>query len=645
VSRRAARVESRAAWRPLLALGALGVVFGDIGTSPLYAVNELFVRSGALHRNRTEVIGGISLVLWALIVVVACKYVLLVLRADYEGEGGVFALLAWLQAYKQRSLVVLSVLLVVGAGLVFGDGVITPAISVLSAVEGLEVAAPSLGHFVLPIAIAILVGLFLVQSRGTKRIGQWFGPIMLVWFGVLTLLGIHEIARTPEILHALNPWNGLRLVPDLGLVRLVTALGAVVLVVTGGEALFADLGHFGASAIRSAWFTIVFPALIVNYLGQGAFLLGGSRVRGGSLFFSVAPVWARLPLVVLATVATIVASQALITGAFSLATQGIALGLMPRLRIEHTHESREGQVYVPFVNWALLIGCVLLVLGFRSSGNLAAAYGLAVSAVMLVTTLAVLAVARHAWGWKRPVAWALVVPLAAIDSAFLLANLHKIPAGGWVPLALAIVIAAIMFTWRWGRRRVREVFAEHSTMCVRDVLRYKQTELQQFPKSMILLTSDHVRWPSDPAPAILQLFLQRFESLPRHLILLTVEQVRTPYVDPDARYEIVEFENDLGSDSSMLSIEVNYGFMETPDLEAVIAEIAADNRLTPGDDLADWIIHAGKDRVVGGGFGSWWTRARYGIFKALARNAEPSYVYFGLSDDARLTVEYVPVRI
>ncbi|MFN8036841.1 MAG: KUP/HAK/KT family potassium transporter [Acidimicrobiia bacterium] len=629
----------------VLGLAALGIVFGDIGTSPLYAINEVFYRSHALHRNHDDVLGAISLVVWTLVVVVTIKYVVVVLRADYEGEGGVFALLAQIRRHRTRFVVIVGGLLVVAAGLLFGDGMITPAISVLSAVEGLQVATPVFRSSVIPITIAVLIAVFLVQSRGTHRVGALFGPIMLVWFVVIALLGLRQISHTPDILHAWNPMYGLRTITSVSLRHLTALLGGVVLVVTGGEALFADLGHFGRRPIRLSWSAIVFPALLLSYLGQGAFVLSGHDRTQGSLFFSTVPRWGIYPMVVLATLAAVIASQALISAAFSLASQGMALNLIPQMRVIHTHEEHAGQIYVPTVNWALLVGCVLLVLAFRSSASLASAYGLAVAGVMVATTLAVIAVARHEWRWPRAVVLLSLAPLLAIDASFLVANSAKLFAGGWVPVTVGLVLFVVMMTWRWGRRQVSHAFLRLTTLTMRDIMDVKHWAPRTFPRSMIVLTIQHPRDLDDACPPILELFYRRFEQLPKHLILLTIRQVRRPYVPRERRYDVEVFENDRERDASLLSIAATFGFMESPDVEQVIADIAANDALTPGDDLSDWIIHAGKERVVMGDDQGFAARMRFGLFKALARNAEPSYYYFGLGEDTRLTVEYLPVKL
>lgn len=629
----------------VLGLAALGVVFGDIGTSPLYAVDELLYERTSLHTEPTRVIGAISLVVWLLIVIISVKYVLVVLRADNDGEGGVFALSALVRRHRSRLVAVVTPVLVVAAGLLFGDGIITPAISVLSAVEGLRLAAPALDRWVVPLTLVVLVALFSVQHRGSHRVGSAYGPVMLVWFGALAVLGIGEIVRTPEILRALDPRHAVATVGAVGIGGIAPVLGAAVLVITGGEALYADLGHFGTRPIRLAWSVIVFPALLCNYLGQGAFVLGGGVRNGDTVFFSMIPTSLRLPMVALATAAAVIASQALITGAFSLAAQGSALGYLPRLRIVHTHEHHAGQIYVPAVNWSLLVGCALLVMIFGSSDALASTYGIAISGVMAATTLALYVVARQHWRRSRWSALALVAPFALVEAALIGANTTRLPTGGWVPVVVGIALATVMFTWRWGRREVRRSLRSHSTMPMRQLLRVHREPTERLPSSVLFLTEHHVRDLDDAAPPILELFWRRYHRLPAHCILLTIRQQRRPFVEPAARYEVEVLENDAAHGVSVLSIQAEFGFMEAPDLAAVIDDIAADPRLVPSGDLSQWTIHATKERVVASDTTGLLARLRFGLFKLLARNAEPTYLSFGLTDDTRLTVEYFAVKL
>ena len=436
-----------------LTLGSIGVVYGDIGTSPLYAVRESVLAAvGPTAPAGEEVILGIlSLIIWALILIVSVKYVIILLRADNNGEGGTLALMALAQrALQGRGVRVVIMLGMISAALFYGDAMITPALSVLSAVEGLEIVTPAFHSYVVPLAVLILFALFAVQSRGTARVASFFGPITLVWFFALAMAGIWHVAQAPTVLGAFNPGHGVKFLLSHGMVGLVT-LGAVFLVVTGSEALYADLGHFGRRPIRTAWFAVALPALALNYLGQGALLLGNSKAIANP-FFLLYPDWALLPMVVLATAATVIASQAVITGAYSLTRQAIQLGLLPRLEIRHTSKSQFGQIYLPRVNTLLLIGVLLLVILFKSSGALASAYGIAVTGTMVVTATMALVVVWRAWNWPLWAAAALMIPFLLIDLVFLGANMLKVLQGGWVPLLIGAMVMVVMLTWRRGAR-------------------------------------------------------------------------------------------------------------------------------------------------------------------------------------------------
>ena len=451
-----------------LALGALGVVYGDIGTSPLYAMDQIFRVAPA--RTAEDALGAVSLVIWTLTVIVAIKYALLVLRAQNDGEGGVFALYGLLHDRKDRRARLLLWALMVGAGLLIGDGMITPAISVLSAVEGVGVAAPGLSSAVVPITLGLLIALFAVQFKGASGVGSVFGPIVLVWFIAIAALGAAAIAEAPQILAAFNPAYGFLYLGRVDFVGALMLLGALMLVVTGGEAMYADLGHFGALPIRLSWYAIVYPALLLNYLGQGAHLIGANEVAGDKLFFALSPSWLLMPMVVLATFATVIASQSLISGAFSLVSQAIRLGLFPRLDIEHTHHAHEGQVYIPAVNWALLVGCVTLVLVFGSSSALAAAYGLAVSGVMVITSVAMIPIALRYWGWSSTLTALVWGPLTALNAAFFAASSLKLLEGGYVPIAVGAAAFAMMATWRWGRKATYAAHNAKATLTMSEIV-------------------------------------------------------------------------------------------------------------------------------------------------------------------------------
>lgn len=624
-------------------LTALGVVFGDIATSPIYAARELILRSGSV-KDPEHVIGAISLIIWILTLVVTLKYVMIVLRADDHEEGGVFALLALLKSSGRRWVRFFAVMLVFGAGLVLGDGIITPAISILSAIEGIEVVTPAFQEYTVPITVAILVVLFSVQHNGTKVMGKWFGPVTLLWCGFLAFTGAHAILKAPDILVAFNPWYAISYLQDLSLKHLAAAVGAVVLVVTGGEALFSDLGHIGKKPIRQAWLIIVFPSLLLNYLGQGAHVLSGGPTPSDIILFSMVPTFLVIPSVVLATLATIIASQALITAAYSLIAQGIALKYLPKMSIRHTDDEREGEQYLPIVNWLLFFGCVLLTVSFQTSGRLAHAYGVAVAVQMVITTLAIAAIARVTWHWKRSAVLALFAPMLVIDITMALGSLTKVPKGGYVPLAVAIAMLTIMSTWKWGRAHVQQAFRAQSTMTMDEMLAIKLRSRGVSSRPMVLLTKDHASKESDPVPPLLEIFLKRHGFLPDQLVLLTIRQTRQPYVSNDQRYQIIEFENTPKGGRLFLSVLASYGFRETPNILKVIDDIAHDEEL-PGAEQLQWLVLAGRDRVVIEHRESALQRLRFRFFHFLSRHSEPAYSYFGLDEDARLMVEFVTVKI
>src|SRR5271169_4651174 len=431
-----------------LSLAALGVVFGDIGTSPVYTFRECFNPEHGLPLDAEHVLGVLSMILWALIIVVTVKYVLLIMRADNQGEGGILALLALAleKAHSERSRNCLVLLALGGAALFYGDSMITPAISVLSAVEGIGIATPALNGFVLPLTIAVLLALFLFQKGGTGRVGRLFGPVMVLWFAVIAVVGVLQIAEAPRVLAALNPVHAAGIfvaAPGAGFV----VLGAVALAITGGEALYADMGHFGRFPIRLAWFALVLPALVLNYFGQGALILG-NKAAIENPFFRMVPQWGLLPLVLLSTAATVIASQAVISGAFSLSRQAIQLGLMPQLDIYQTSPQARGQIYISQINWLLLVAVLALVVGFRSSSALASAYGFAVTGTMALTTVLAGAVMRRIWYWRWPIVAAVLAPIMTVDLAFFSSNVMKIPSGAWFPLLVGLVMFTLMTTWR-----------------------------------------------------------------------------------------------------------------------------------------------------------------------------------------------------
>lgn len=634
-----------------IVIATLGVVYGDIGTSPLYTINEIFFSHSA-HNDISiaKVLGVISLVIWSLTIVVSIKYVLFVLKADYEGEGGVFALLGNLRksikVHKNKFRLGLATFLVFGAGLIFGDGLITPAISVLAAVEGLGVVTKSLEPFIVPITIGIIFGLFSIQRKGTAKIGKFFGPIIILWFMAIASFGLVQIFRNPSILQALNPYWAGKFILTAKLKELLIIMGSVMLAVTGGEALFADMGHFGKKPIRLGWFSVVYPALICSYLGQGAYLLSGSEILSSNIFFSMVPRMVLVPMVVLATCATVIASQALISGVFSLVSQGIAFGLIPRLQVKHTHEHHEGQIYIPAVNWALFVGCVTLVLIFRSSGNLAAAYGLAVSIDMVMTSICMTIIAKTLWHWSNFRSMLTFGGFLILEMAFLAANSLKLFQGGYIPLSVAFVAFGIMSIWAWGRKNIDRSFTKFKQRSMHDVLNFKEAQSSYLPTSLLVLSADDAHKDSDKAPALLNMFVERYGSLPKHVIALNIKQSKVhAHTDPDLRYKVTEFENNHQKQTSLLSVTASFGFMDRPDLEDVITWIANNDALTPNDDMHDWIVYVGRERLVMPERNKLNHRFRASLFKMLNRNSSPAYSYFGLSKDLRLTTETIPIKL
>jgi KUP system potassium uptake protein len=544
----------------MLALGSIGVVYGDIGTSPLYAVRES-VRAAIGAGNAASepvILGILSLIIWALIIVVTVKYVLFLLRADNDGEGGTLALMALARRAVSRGGAV--VLLGIASGALFyGDAIITPALSVLSAVEGLEIVTPALDAYVVPLTAVILVLLFSVQSRGTAKVAAFFGPVTFVWFAAIALAGGWQIAQTPSVLYAFSPAYGLTFLASHGLVSFLT-LGAVFLVVTGSEALYADLGHFGSGPIRTAWLCVVFPALVVNYLGQGALVLKDPAAIDNP-FFLLYPGWAVLPMVILATAATVIASQAVITGAYSLTRQAIHLGLLPRLAIRHTSDELMGQIYMPRVNWLLLAGVLVLVAAFRSSSAMASAYGIAVSGTMVVTTLMAFIVVWKVWRWSKLAAALLIVPFLMIDVSFLGANLLKVVDGGWMPLALGAAVMVVMYTWRRGSGIVRDKTRRLEVPLGDLVAMLEKSPPVRVPGTAVFLTSDPAH-----APTALLHSLKHYKVLHEKNAVLTIETVPLPHVSPEERVTI----EPVGK--SFIRVVLRFGFMEAPDVPEALAE-------------------------------------------------------------------------
>ncbi len=591
-----------------LALAALGVVYGDIGTSPLYALKEVF--GGSHHPvpiTPDNVLGILSVVFWALMMVVSGKYVLFVLRADNRGEGGIMALMALALrggktgSWQRRAIVTLGLF---GAALFYGDGAITPAVSVLSAIEGLEVLTPAFKPVVVPLALVILVALFFIQRRGTASVGKLFGPVMTLWFGVLIVLGLASIAAEPSVVRALNPAWAVAFVaanPGLGFF----SLGAVVLVLTGGEALYADMGHFGRLPIQFAWFGLVLPALLINYFGQGALLLRDPAAVANP-FFLLAPDWALLPLVVLSAAATVIASQAVISGTFSMTLQAMQLGYLPRFMVRHTSESEMGQIYLPAINWLLLVAVIALVLGFRTSSNLAAAYGIAVTGTMLITNVLVFVVVREQWGWRPLPALACVLPFVLVDTAFFSANSVKFLAGGWFPIAFGLLVFAVLTTWKRGREILHQKLGQDAIELKPFIASLALGGTTRVPGTAVFLTGR----PQGVPRAMLH-SLKHYKVLHERMVIVTIRVFDVPYVPEIDRVEVA----DLGE--SFWQVTVQYGFKDEPDLPASLAHCA---HFGLDFEMMDTSFFLGRETLVlrfGGEMAYW----RVLLFALMFRNA------------------------
>jgi KUP system potassium uptake protein len=542
-----------------LTLGSIGVVYGDIGTSPLYALREAIgAASNGGTPTRLAVMGVTSLILWALIIVVTLKYVVILLRADNHGEGGTLALMALAQRGVTKAAGAVVLLGIISGALFYGDAVITPALSVLSAIEGVKLVTAVLDPYVVSITVVILLALFAAQSRGTARVAAFFGPIMLVWFAIIGIAAIPAIVRQPEVLFALNPFYAVAFMLHHGVIGFVT-LGAVFLAVTGAEALYADLGHFGKRPIQTAWLFIVLPSLAANYLGQGAIVMGNPKAVENP-FFLMFPDWALLPMVALATVATVIASQAVITGAYSLTRQAIQLGLLPRFEIRHTSESQSGQIFMPRVNSLLFVFVMLLVLMFRSSSALASAYGIAVTGTMVVTGMMGFVVIWRVWRWSAVAAAALIAPFLFLDLTFLAANLLKVVDGGWVPLALGGMVMLLMYTWRRGSRLLFEKSRKLEFPLADLVAMLEKKPPQRVSGTAVFLTSDPVS-----APTALMHSLKHYKVLHEKNVILTIESAPTPRVDPAERVRLEQIS------PTFSKVTLRFGFMETPNVPKALA--------------------------------------------------------------------------
>ena len=594
---------------PTMALAALGVVFGDIGTSPLYTMKEVFsVGHHPLPLNAMNVYGILSLITWALILIVSIKYVAFIMRADNRGEGGIMALLALASrnaegnSTKQRNIMLLGIL---GACMFYADGMITPAISVLSAVEGLEVAAPSLHAAIVPITLVVLFMLFWAQSKGTAIVGAFFGPVMLLWFGTLGLLGIINILHDTTILNALNPFYAFSFFTTQPWIAFV-ALGAVVLAVTGAEALYADMGHFGRYPIRLAWFGFVLPSLLLNYFGQGALMLHNAASIKNP-FYLLAPEWALFPLIILATLATVIASQAVITGAFSVSRQALQLGYLPRMHIQHTSESEQGQVYMPRVNWGLMIAVMALVIGFGSSGDLAAAYGIAVTGDMVITTLLAAVVFREIWRWSKLKTGLLISLFLVVDLAFFGANVLKIPDGGWVPLVIGVIIFVLMLTWKNGRTLVYGRLKSESMAIEPFIEAVGAHPPARVPGMAVFMTPN-----PDGVPHAMLHNLKHNKVLHEKVMILTVKFLDVPHTNIEERVTVEAMLHEF------YRVTVRYGFKDEPDLPRDLVLCAARGLNV---DPMDTSFFIGKEILIPTektGMAIW----RKKIFVGLFRSAE-----------------------
>lgn len=597
-----------------LSLAALGVVYGDIGTSPLYALKEVFAGNHPIPVNELNIFGSLSLFFWALIIIVSIKYVAFMTRADNRGEGGIMALIALALREAQgkpahsKAIIIIGIL---GAALFYGDGMVTPAISVLSAVEGMKVITPVLQPFVIPVALLVLLGLFLIQSRGTAVVGAAFGPVMLLWFSTLALLGIYNLLGNPAILRALNPVYGMQfLLSNPGLA--LFAMGNVVLAVTGAEALYADMGHFGREPIRRAWFFFVLPALVLNYFGQGALILADPATARNPFYLS-APPWALVPLVILATLATVIASQAVISGAFSVTRQAMQLNFMPRMDVRHTSDQQAGQIYMPTVNWGLMIGVMILVLGFKSSDNLAAAYGIAVTGDMVITSLLATVVVAHSWRWGWGKAIALFSIFLAVELSFLFANVLKIPDGGWFPLVAGLVVFTLMTTWKRGRELVSERLKGEHLELMPFIDSLSMAMPTRVPGTAVFLNAD-----PEGVPHALLHNLMHNKVIHERVVLVSVQFFDTPYVPEIDRVEFKRLKENF------CTVLIQYGFMDEPDIPAALAMCEKD-----GLDISplDTTYFLGRETLIprlNSEMAFW----REKIYITMFRNAGSATAYF-----------------
>ena len=598
-----------------LTLMAIGVVYGDIGTSPLYAMRECFFSTHSVPVTHENVLGVLSLIIYSLLIAISIKYIAIVMRADNDGEGGILALTALLPQRSQNGGLSAGLILlgIFGAALLYGDGIITPAITVLGAVEGLKVATPLFDPYVVPLAVVILIVMFAIQQHGTHRVGRMFGPIMVAWFVVIALLGIASMAQHPVVLTAVDPRHAVTFFREHGW-HGFAVLGAVFLVVTGGEALYADMGHFGKRPIRVAWFALVLPALVLNYFGQGALLLANPKAAAQP-FFLLAPSWGLLPLVVLATVAAIIASQALISGAFSLTQQAIQLGYSPRLDIEHTSHHEMGQVYVPQVNWALMLTTILVVIGFGSSTALAAAYGIAVTLTMVITAILLQVVATERWGWPRPVAWLVCGAFLAIDLAFFGANALKITHGGWLPLVIGALLFTLMTTWKTGRQIVAARLMERAVPLEDFLAAIANKPPARVPGTSVFMTAQ----PRGAPPALAH-NVRYNKVLHEQVVTLMVTTQPVPHVPADQQVAVRRLHH------GFFDVVIRYGFMEDPNVPETLGRARAQGLEMNDEDVTYFL---GRETLIVSkrpGMAKWRER----LFVIMARNAVRATTFFRL---------------
>lgn len=601
-----------------LALGAVGIVYGDIGTSPLYALRECFSPKHGLPINHDNILGVLSLIFWSLIIVVTIKYHLLIIKLDNEGEGGILALMELVRPKKTKSLsfVVIITLGLFGASLLYGDGILTPAISVLSAVEGLNVATPFFEPYIIPLTLVILFFLFYFQKRGTGKVGAIFGPITTIWFITIAILGIRSIIETPAVLSAVNPvyaFNFFIVNKFLGFI----ILGSVFLVVTGGEALYADIGHFNHKAIQIAWFSLALPSLLLNYFGQGALLLRNPGTVENP-FYHLAPEWGLYPMVILATMATVIASQAVISGSFSLTQQALQLGYLPRLRIIHTSKDERGQIYIPQLNWLLFVAIVFLVLEFRSSSNLAAAYGIAITTTMVITTVLAFFAMRTVWRWSLPLALIVSLFFFSIDIAFFGSNMLKISQGGWVPLALGLGIYFVMTTWHWGRKKLLQKIEEETEPIEKFIDEVMSVRVVSTPGTAIYMSSN----PKGTPPALVK-NLKHNRILHKQIIVLSIIFRKVPRVNTE---DTIEIENPT---EGFYRVIANFGFMDSANMKQIIDIL---NKHGIKINMERTTFFLGRELLVVKDKAGL-LRFRKKLFVLLSRNSQRVTEYFNIPND------------